>query len=192
MRYFLAHILTGEDAERMQALRRAISKQFNVHAALKLPPHLTLVRPFESVATPELISDAIADVGEALEPQTIGTRGFGAFGHAVWFLDVEQRKRWFEVKAELEKRLRASIAWIPEEYDIDVHFHLTLAYKDVSSDIHEQIGRFLKSQTPPIKHVQFDSYSLLQHDGMRWQEIERFRLAADRGRIPPCRKIRSP
>lgn len=176
MRYFLAHLLSGEDAERMQELRRAISKEFHVHAALKIPPHITLVRPFESVATSDLISDAISDAGDLLEPQTIGTRGFAAFGKSVWFLDLEQRKRWFEVKAELEKRLRVSIAWIPEEYDIDVHFHLTLAYKDVEPLVHEQIGRFLKSQPIPIKRVQFDHYSLLQHNGMRWQETERFPL----------------
>lgn len=176
MRYFLAHILSGADAERMQELRRAICTQFHVHAALKLPPHITLVRPFESVATPDLISDAIADAGTLLEPQVIGTRGFAAFGASVWFLDLEQRKRWFEVKAELEKRLRVSIAWIPEEYDVDAHFHLTLAYKDVEPHVHEQIGYFLKTQPIPIKRVQFDHYSLLQHTGMRWQEIERFPL----------------
>ncbi|MCC7522694.1 2'-5' RNA ligase family protein [Candidatus Uhrbacteria bacterium] len=176
MRYFLAHILSGDDAERMQELRREISKRFHVHAALKLPPHITLVRPFESVAMPDFISDAIADAGDLLEPQTIGTRGFAAFGNAVWFLDLEQRKRWFEVKAELEKRLRVTIAWIPEEYDIDVHFHLTLAYKDVEPQTHELIGRFLQTQPIPIKRIQFESYSLLQHDGMRWQEIERFPL----------------
>jgi 2'-5' RNA ligase len=178
MRYFIANILSGEDAERTEQLRRSICKQFNVHAALKIPPHITLVRPFESVATPDLISDAIADVGASFEPQIITTREFVAFGKSVWFIDLEQRKRWFEVKAELEKRLRVSIAWIPEEYDIDAHFHITLAYRDVKPEVHDKIGLFLKTQTVPLKRVNFDSYSLLQHDGMRWQEIERFPLGS--------------
>lgn len=163
-------MLAGEEKERVDRLRADIAERFGSSVVPKVPPHVTIVRPFETVASPDLVADAIADVAEGFVPQMVDTAGFSSFHQTICFIDLDQRKRLLELKRALEARLRRSIAWLPDEFDKEVHFHLTLAYQDIRS--------FLQTQKVPLKKISFDSFSLLQHNGLRWLEVERFPFAS--------------
>ncbi len=166
VRYFIALMLKGEEKDRVDRLRFAIAERFGKSVVPKVPPHITLLQPFETVASPDIITDAVADLADELLVQQIDVKGFADFHQKICFIDIEQRKRMADLKKDFETRLRKSIAWIPDEYDKEVHFHITLSYEDTRS--------FLKTEKVPLKKITFDSFSLLQHDGLRWQEIERF------------------
>jgi 2'-5' RNA ligase len=166
MKFIVCHVIAGEAGASLDALRHTIAEKFNEKEALRLPPHLTLIRPFEHA-----VSDAVASSVEAavqsLLPFTIKTKGFGAFRKDVWYIDVEQDEKLYAMKQAIEAELGPRTGW-SDQYVQNTHFHITLAYKVRDEDVHAAIGDFLKTQSVPVDTITVAAVSILEHDGARW------------------------
>src|SRR5688572_15342388 len=87
MRYFIGYTLIGKEKKEVDDLRHEISERFHTKGALRLPPHITLVPPFETPDHDKLIR-ALEHVANKLSPIDVTTPKFNFFRQHVWFIDV--------------------------------------------------------------------------------------------------------
>ena len=180
MRYFIAYHLQGEAGELVNQLRVEIAERFGVKAALRIPPHLTLFYPFEmyGVRLAEL-SKVLAEFAAKQMAFKLEVPGFNYFGEAVWFVDVEQSEELFNLKKQLVDLMGDEMA-IEEDQKgrKGVHFHITLAYQDVTPEKFKEIGEFLWDKLVPIDQVYVDAITLMEKKDDIWLPIRSFQLLA--------------
>lgn len=105
MRYFIAYHLQGAEGEAVDALRQSIASRFDVQAAMKIPPHVTLFNPFETDA------DSRATVGHPAH----GAAALCAAvrrGNAASRRGSGRRLRPVRRRAEVRLRRRSGVAGI--------------------------------------------------------------------------------
>ena len=170
MKFIVCHVIAGDAGARVDALRESIAAQFKTNQALRLPVHLTLIRPFEHAAQ-DAVTASIEAALKDLLPFTVKTMGFAAFRKDVWYIELEQDEKLFAVKKAIEAELGPRTGWT-DTYEQNTHFHITLAYKIPDDETHDKIGEFLKRQDVPVGTITIDSVSILTHDGARWIPTE--------------------
>lgn len=178
MFYFIGYNLEGRSAQLVDNLKHSIADKCYVSEALRIPPHLTLFTPFEmEEGGLEHLLRGLTEVSREIDPFTVKITGFNHFGERVWFLDVEQSERLMDLKTKIVKMMAAKFA-IPEDTGgrKGVHFHLTLAYKDVTPEKFKLIGDYLEGQDLPIEKLDIGAIVLFEKKAGNWQVISRFGL----------------
>jgi len=165
-RFLIAYILNGESEKRVNKLRLEIAEKFNVTAALRLPPHMTLFYPFESDGISPLI-EKLKKITAKEKPFTIPIDGFMNFDDRVWFLNPKEDERLFGIKDQIVAAMKETTGIEENNEGRKTHFHITLAYKDLTSDVHRAIGEFLKEKELPIRDITIDNISILSWDGVK-------------------------
>ncbi len=102
MKYFIAHLLTGDVAEYHRSLTQTLSERFHV-APLhkKVQSHLTVKIPFH--ANPFELAQVEARLEELASTRSAAPltfEGFGRFGFKTVYLDVTKSQRAVEVVRE--------------------------------------------------------------------------------------------
>lgn len=177
---YLIAILPPEDLTRqIHEIRVQCSEKFGVQKALKPPVHITLYRPFKIEETFESrMIRLLQSAASGLRPFRQEIENFEAFDmHAVVIRALKN--------PEIMKLQRA-VASVFRKNEIDkqppgsknlpFRPHLTIAYRDILPEVFPMIweeykdARFKRSFT-------IDHFSLLKHDGQRWNKINDFRLS---------------
>lgn len=175
-RYFIGYCLDGKNSELVDKLIKNIAEKFSVTAALRFPAHMTLFYPFEmDKKTVSNLEKSLSRFAQRQTPFQQKVTGYNCFGKAVWFLDVEQDKVLFDLKRGVVKLMREDFQIIEDfEANRDVHFHITLAYKDVTPEKFRLIGQYLKGQNPAIRSLNIDAITLFEYTGTRWEVAKKF------------------
>ncbi len=176
---FIGYALSGREKIAVDALREKIAQAFGVQAALSIPPHITLFAPFETDGEQRL-AKRMARIAESQTAFAFPVVSFSPFGNKVWFLDPVQDPGLLSLKEQLTAAVKESLN-IDERGGFRLpHFHITLAYRDVSPDAHRLIGEFLRDQPLPIDSVTVDSVTLFERtpDEKGWMAAETFRFHA--------------
>ncbi len=176
-KYFVGYALTGRDKEMVDALRKRIAAQCGVRAALHIPPHMTIFRPFETDRVEPLLH-ALNDLASRHNSFTLPITGFAAFNEAVWFLDPTQDPALFALKSRIDDAVEASIGMKERRLHQGPYFHVTLAYKDVSPDAHRRIRKMIEREPLPIHTLVIDAIALFEQkpDSPRWETRAVFRF----------------
>lgn len=172
--FFVCVHISGDDGDRIDVLRKDIERRFDVHAARKIPPHITLVPPFHANDLLKFMDDVEADA-KSLEGSRASVPGFGSFPrNKVWFIDVEKSQTLLDMKVRMESLCSQHGLREPSQYE--PHFHVTLAYKDVGSEAFRGIGDYLKGVELPAQEVAIDNISIMVKTDGRWELFRRFDL----------------
>lgn len=177
MRYFLGYNLAGSSADLVDRLRQSIGRRFDVQSALRIPPHLTLFYPFEWDEGVERLENVLVKFAERESAFINKISGFGHFGEEVWFIDVEQNAGLFDLKKRLDKVM-------VEQFNLDennkghsgIHFHITLAYKDVTPEKFKLIGEYLSLLDVPIEEISINALTLFELQGDEWKACAEFKF----------------
>jgi 2'-5' RNA ligase len=179
MRYFIAFHLKGAEGQAVDALREKIASRFDVHAAMKIPPHVTLFNPFDAdPAVIEPLKNALRALAAEQPPMSVGITGFNSFDGAVWFLDVEQKPELLTLKEKIASAVRTAAGVEDRRAGRGTHFHLTLAYKDVTPEAFSAIGAFLRHETLPLTRMTVDAFTLFSYPESRWVSLAEFACGA--------------
>lgn len=177
MKYFIAYNVEGRRAEILNKIREEVAEKFEVTEALNFPPHLTLFPPFE------MEMDRLRELGKELEKVAaemgnlkVKTKGFNYFDQAVWYVDVEQKQELMDLKDVLVEMMEREFSISPDRKR-GTHFHVTIAYKDLTVEKFKLIGEFLSKIKLEIENFEIDSISLLQQENERWLEVAKFKLS---------------
>lgn len=177
--YFIAAVPTGPARDAVDAFRERIAATFDVRAALALPPHVTLLTPFGTTVPSGAVTDALDEAVADVPAFALDMRDFGSFGDSVWFIEpapsAELRGLWSRL---IDVMRSAGIEERPDR--MDPRFHLTLAYKDVTPEVHRRIGAFLREETPPVRELRIDNVTLFAKgpDDPAWRAVHVAPLAS--------------
>lgn len=165
--YFVCILPPDEVGMQVTALKQEIATQYGSSYALRLPPHITLVSPFEypdnDIAT---ITDCQDKALWGLNAFEVELDGFGCFSNRVIYIDVVKTailetlyQNVIKDFKELGKNIDALRPFNP---------HMTIANRDLTQ------SRFAKAW-PAFEGRSFRSsfmvsgIHLLKHIGGRWQ-----------------------
>lgn len=171
MRYFIGYTFSAAENALIEPLRQEIAQRFSVQAAIRIPPHITVLRPFETKVPIERLRQSIEGVFAQALPADIRVIGFASFDRGVWFLDVDQAQAMRETNRALADMAYRLYQTKPDRPIESTYFHLTLAYKDVAPDTFERIGAFLKAQPLPIARLNIRTATLFMDKDGRWEPL---------------------
>ncbi|MEN9230764.1 MAG: 2'-5' RNA ligase family protein [Thermostichus sp. DG02_5_bins_236] len=181
-RLFLALLPPLPLQEQVRALQQEFVDRFSSRAALRSPPHITLVPPFEWPRSewPALIG-SLRVFATSQDSISVELSGFGAFAPHVIYIQVvpssELQQLQSAVQTLMQPLLQPKNPATPSRPFVP---HITLAFRDLTP------GNF-RAAWPEFQPRRFQAafeatdLTLLQHDGQQWQVAEQFSFGSGSG-----------
>lgn len=176
--YLTAISPPAELSEQIDDIRKELSERYNIYAALKPPVHITLYRPLHIDQSYEsTLIKLLRPIGLNHYPFTQELLNFGSFNIQTLFIAA--------VKNPTLSALQKDVAAVFNKNKIDpkevkgntsFHPHVTVAYRDISPGIFPEIWEELKNRKFK-RSFPVDHFTLLKHDGRKWQVFKEFVLA---------------
>ncbi|MEN9201706.1 MAG: 2'-5' RNA ligase family protein [Thermostichus sp. DG_1_6_bins_120] len=172
---FLALLPPPTLQEQVRALQQEFVVRFASRAALRSPPHITLVPPFE---WPESQGSAwqgsLQEFAASQASVAVELSGFGAFAPRVIYIHVEPSEQLQQLQSAVQTLMQPLLSRKnPATSSRPFVPHITLAFRDLTP------GNF-RAAWPEFQLRQFQAafeatdLTLLQHDGQQWQVVEQF------------------
>lgn len=175
--YLTAILPPPELSEQIDEIRMELSQQFNIYAALKPPVHITLYRTVTMEASrEELLIGFLKSVSFKHSPYTQELLNFGSFNIQTVFINA--------IKTKLLSALQKDIAAVFNKNKIDpkevignttFHPHVTVGYRDIPPEVFPDLWNEIKNRKFK-RSFAVNQFSLLKHDGKKWQIFEEFVL----------------
>lgn len=176
--YFVALIPPQPLQSKIQGYRLHFKEAYNSSHALKSPPHITLLSPFNGQSEKELI----AQLNHSLKQRTpfeLSLKDFFHFGKRVIFMDVVENTDLLEIQKGLETHARNHPELFRYNYPKrPYHPHLTIAFKDLTEKNFQRAWEVYQNKSFSASFV-VDEVYLLKHDSKQWQVIHSFPLRND-------------
>lgn len=136
-------------------IQTKIYEQFGAEETLKLEPHFTLKYKFETndLRSAEGYFDDLLKQTKAFEVHLKGIDKFED-GDKVIFLGLEENNTLRKLHLKILEDLSQKFQVKPGEFEGEaLHFHITLAYKDISDETFHQIKDYLKNEKPDFNFM---------------------------------------
>ena len=165
--YFIALIPPEPLRRQIIELKLKFAENYKTTHALKSPPHITLIPPFNFRSTEEKrIIEFLEIFAQTICPFNVAIIGFGAFKPKVIYLDFNKN----ELLKSLQMRLSEQFKDVSE---LDLNKgklftpHLTLAFRDLSPQMFYRAWEKYKLETFKASFM-VTSLFLLKHNGKCW------------------------
>lgn len=169
MKYFIAHLLTGDAKQYHVGLTHGLALKYRIIPLHdRIPPHITVKPPFETdeagIAEVERILRSFAHHEHPL-PLTID--GFGRFGFRTVYMDVYKNSEVVSLVRRAIHALNTHIAWMPE-YPLEGNkLHASVA-RFLNRKQFRRIWRELRLLKPRFEST-FDNIVILKKEGRIWE-----------------------
>ena len=174
-RFFVAIIPPLEIAKKITSIKEHFSETYGSRAALRSPPHITLVMPFFwQTKKEEILIDEVEGLANSLEPFELELEDFGSFAPKVVFVQVLPNSSLSEAQRGIVLGLRERLNINhPNSNNRTFHPHVTVAFRDLrKAKFHEAWREF---QTRAFKEAfRAEAIALLRHNGKRWEIYREF------------------
>jgi 2'-5' RNA ligase len=156
-------------------IQEYIATHFESQAALRSPPHMTLVAPFYADDI------GVQRVAEALEqvkhghPLNFHLKGFDHFGRRVVFVHVRPDAELSTLASNLVRSLIDAGLDVKEETR-EYHPHVTVAFKDLTPRMYTHVWDYVQSQDID-EGFEVDRVTLLRLREGRWTIDKEFKIA---------------
>ena len=168
--YFIAAIPPKHIKLKVSELKRKIAEEFNTFHALKSPPHITLVPPFNFAFDKEKeIFQRIITTCRKTDAFKIELIDLGAFKPRVIYITITRSEKLEQLHRNLMKHfteLESKRKYNP---------HLTLAFRDLSPDMFHKAWKKYRS----LRFQQdfaVSSIFLLKHNSKFWEVYREFQF----------------
>lgn len=173
--YFVAVIPPSPVFEQVQEKRLYFKNEFGSSHALKSPPHITLLAPFNtSDENEDAIISLFEEISSNQNPFEVVLKDYSAFPPKVIYVDVLQNEPLNDLQERLEREVRKRNEIFKYNYKKRKFTpHMTLALRDLSEE------NFKKAWTE-FKDAGFNanfsatSFSLLKHNQKKWNVLRTF------------------
>ncbi|HEX8562826.1 MAG TPA: 2'-5' RNA ligase family protein [Flavobacterium sp.] len=167
--FFIAIVPPADISADITAFKQHFAEEFGSVAALKSPPHITIVPPFR--VTPEKIPELkqwFDDFPLQHHPVEIYLSGFGAFFNKqpVVFVNpvlTPDLELLYVKCSEASKHITA----LPASQR-PFHPHVTIGFKDLSPQQFEKAWKIYKNKSYSARFTS-NELVLLQHSGKQWE-----------------------
>ncbi|HLF63111.1 MAG TPA: 2'-5' RNA ligase family protein [Saprospiraceae bacterium] len=173
-RYFVAIVIPEPIASEVCALQEFVAAHYESRAALRSPPHITLVPPFSAEDCQiDHLYKTIRSISNTMQSGVqLALDGFDVFGKRVIFVHVKPNRALTDIVDRTSRVLRHNGFAIKEERR-EYHPHVTIAFKDLKPMMFNQAWSYLS--TIKLKHIfTVQSLALLCHRDGRWHILQTF------------------
>jgi 2'-5' RNA ligase len=164
-------------SEEIDDIRKELSEQYKIFAALKPPVHITLYRPVNVPESfePQLIK-LLQPVGDEHRPFTLDLLNFGSFNIQTIYISAAKNPYLGELQKDISAvYYRNKIDPKEVKGNTTFHPHLTVAYRDIPPEKFPEIWGGLKNRKFK-RSFTVGHFALMKHDGKQWQRLREFEL----------------
>ncbi|MEN9221141.1 MAG: RNA 2',3'-cyclic phosphodiesterase [Thermostichus sp. BF3_bins_97] len=174
-RLFLALLPPPAIQEQVTAIQQQVAEQFASQAALRSPPHITLVPPFEWPSSElPILTGSLKAFTEQQIPTRIQLSGFGAFAPRVIYIHVVPSPELQQLQAQVHQHMQPLLNQEEKAFPARPFVpHITVAFRDLSpAHFRAALPAF---ETRPFQgSFTVSELTLLIHDRKRWQVFAQF------------------
>lgn len=168
MKYFVAHLLTGDAKTYHERLTRDIAYRYGVYPLHeRVVPHFTVKAPFEcdeeGIQEVERVLRSFAH-NESSAPYTI--RGFGKFGFRTAYLDVHRSPEAISLVRRAIRTVNDNVSWVPRSPLEGNKLHASVA-RFMTRKQSRRVGRYLATQKAFFRQT-LDNIAILRKEGRTW------------------------
>lgn len=133
--YFIALPLNERVDESVRKIQWEFASRFESSRQLKIPPHITLIPPFESENS-FLESLKVLIESICLHQPTLSIRlnGFGFFREKVIYINVEKTVELIQFQEKIETNMVEQLGFQRKSYFNEFTPHVTVANRDLTSE----------------------------------------------------------
>lgn len=175
--YFVSIVPSEPVFSEINELKQYMSDRFSSRAALRSPPHITLHMPFQwNPGKEERLFDSLKEFAAKKRSFHLTLNGFGCFAPRVIYVKVETNDDLNKIQSDMMDHARMDLNLFNANYrNRPFHPHATIAFRDLKkAAFHEAWEEFEKRKYSAVFSA--DSFSLLKHNGKRWDAYKEFRL----------------
>ncbi|MEQ9424476.1 MAG: 2'-5' RNA ligase family protein [Cyclobacteriaceae bacterium] len=176
--YFIAIVFDGDLGKGITELKQHFADKYGSIAALKSPPHVTLLMPFKkSVKHEDALHQALQNMANGISPFELKLSGFGHFGQRVIFINVESNETFINLHSDVHSVARSELKIFDKAGKVPrpFHPHCTVAFRDLSrSNFDKAWSEFSDRSFEALTEISF--LSLLKHNGKMWQVLNNFKM----------------
>lgn len=172
--YFLAILPDKPLRNSVLSLKEEISKEYHAKHALKSPAHITLQMPFKRDSSFEkLLIPKLAEFASTQHSFDVQLKGYGAFAPKVLYINIADHSPFISIHKQLTSLLLNDLDFPQKELSQNIHPHMTLAHRDLSSN---EFGRAWREFKPLKFEAQFEAQGLclLKHNSKSWDIYKEF------------------
>ncbi len=168
MKYFVAHLLSGDVERYYEALSREISRRFQtlpLHE--RVPAHITLKPPFETDEDGvQSVERALRSFARTIDPIPLTINGFGKFGFRTIYLNVNNEEA-IECVRKSVSFMNTHFPWMPHPIHEGNKPHISVArFLDRTESRH--IWRQLKDSRVRFS-TYIDNVAILRKEERKWR-----------------------
>ncbi|MCE7042563.1 2'-5' RNA ligase family protein [Dyadobacter sp. CY312] len=179
--YFLAIVLPEDLQRRIVAIEEYIANNYNSHKSLRIIPHITLKAPFTiDAAKHQMVRDWFVNLNVQAKTFDIELKNFGSFAnknHPVIYINPILSKNLSFLQTQIIDQFVVNFPEIAiMNHERHFHPHVTVAYRDLTPEQFLPAWEDFRERSFLAKFPVHD-FHLLQHNGIKWNTIDIFRLS---------------
>lgn len=154
--------------------------KYNSKAALRSPPHITLHMPFRIKGNKiDFLLESLKELAEQHVRFDLSCNGFGAFEPRVIYLNISRPDELLKLQKGVGQVMKQKMNHFNANYKDQVfNPHLTVAFRDLKKPLFYKAWEEFKNKEYSSS-FSTDSFTLLKHDGLKWEVFESFELKKD-------------
>jgi 2'-5' RNA ligase len=171
VKYFVAHLLSGEAKAYHERLTRALAARYRIFPLHeKVSPHITVKPPFETdeegIKEVERVLRACAHSEHAV---SLSIKGFGHFGFRTIYLDTQKNPDATALVRRVIRALNENISWMPKYPHEGNKLHASVA-RFMDRVQYRRVARYVAKETADFK-IPFDNVAILKKEGKVWEVV---------------------
>jgi len=158
-------------------IKNDFAETYNSRAALKSPPHITLVPPFHyELEREEELKSQLIEFCDNQRSFPLELNGYQAFIPRVIYINIQQSDKLFELFNHITKHFESRLGLVSKRRKgRQFSPHMTVAFSDLTKEMFYKAWRVYKSKD---LHFRFEvsNVSLLRHNGKMWETVIKARV----------------
>ena len=175
--YFIALLADEEVSKQAMIQKQYMLEQYGCRVALKSPPHVTIVPPFNmKEEDEEVLTGCLDKIHLPFDSIEVQTRNYDHFGNRVIFIDIESSSELDYLVNQVYDHLNAcGFSFIKDERPF--HPHITIANRDIPKrNFREIYQHFTALKLEQVMTI--NSLALLKNEPGKWYVIQTFPLSS--------------
>lgn len=176
--YFIAIVPPDPLADQIWNLKEFFQEVYQTKASLNSPAHITIHMPFDwKLAKEEKLVEGLRSFAKGRAGFDVSLNGFGCFAPRVIFINVDENESLRQLHNDLMRFCKVKFNVFNARYkDQAYHPHVTLAFRDLRKPMFHKAWEEFQSK-PFSSSFQVKDFTLLKHNGKRWEVFRDFSLA---------------
>ena len=175
-RFFIALLPPMAMQMEVQQIQNYFRDRYGTKAALKSPPHITLIPPFElSSDRLEPLQCELAQFAKTRSPFPINLSGFAAFPPRVIYINVQANPTLQSLYVDIAATLSNQLGIVDPYANRPFVPHMTVGFRDLTPENFELAWSEFRDRPINLEFVSRE-ITLLVHDQQKWQALSNFAL----------------